>query len=116
MALIMVELNDDPDTKAMFFQTLFDKLHLSLSTIKSDKFQVAESNSEFIKILLEFDGASEIFVNSPQFFLPNMNGSQLQKETYLGRYLSYTSICAETRSWRQSDLNYTFHKMRPEQH
>jgi len=27
--------------------------------------------------MLEFDGASEIFVNSPQFYLPNMNGSQL---------------------------------------
>jgi hypothetical protein len=50
--------------------------------------------------MLEFDGACEVFVNSPQFYLPNMNGSQLQKGTYLGRYLSYTSICAETRSWR----------------
>lgn len=116
MALIISELNDDPETKAMFFQTIFDKLHLNLSTIKSEKFQTAESNSEFIKILLEFDGAAEIFVNSPQFFLPNMNGSQLQKETYLGRYLSYTSLCNETRSWRESDLKYQFHKMRPEQH
>ena len=77
MALIIQELNDDPEIKATFFQTLFDKMHLNLSTIKQDKFQTAESNSEFIKIMLEFDGASEIFVNSPQFYLPNMNGSQL---------------------------------------
>ena len=38
MALIVAELNDDPDTKTMFYQTLFDKMHLNLSSIKSEKF------------------------------------------------------------------------------
>lgn len=65
MSLIMQELNDDPDTKSIFFQSLFDKMHLNLSSIKQEKYLTAESNSEFTKILLEFEGASEIFVNSP---------------------------------------------------
>lgn len=34
MQHIINELNDDPGTKTMFFQTLFDKMHLNLSSIK----------------------------------------------------------------------------------
>lgn len=65
MLSILEELNDDAEAKNLFFQTLFDKMHLQLVNIKQSSFHIAESNSEFIKILLDFDGASEIFVNSP---------------------------------------------------
>jgi hypothetical protein len=53
-----LELNDDPDLKLEFFQTLFDKMHLELKNIKSETFLEAEKNLEIIKALLDFDGAA----------------------------------------------------------
>ena len=88
-------------------------MHLQLVNIKQQTFHIAESNSEFVKILLEFDGASEVFVNSPQFLAaPSETGATIQKSTYLGRFLSFSAMPMETNSWRQSDLNMQFHKMR----
>ena len=43
-------------------------MHLRLTNIKIDTFALAESNLDMIKVLLEFDGAAEIFVNSPNFY------------------------------------------------
>lgn len=76
----------------------------------------AESNLEFIKSLLEFDGAAEAFVKSPQFLRKNMNGSQISKGTYIGRYLCFSAIVSETRTWRQNEMNVQFHRMKPEHH
>ena len=45
-----------------------------------------------------------------------MNGKQLQKSSYFGRYLSFSALVNETKSWKQSDMNVQLHKMRPEQH
>jgi len=45
-----------------------------------------------------------------------MNGKQLQKASYFGRYLSFSALVNETRTWRQSDMNFSLHKMRAEQH
>ena len=59
MNFIITELNDDHDTRTLFFSTIFDKMHLSLNSIKIDKFSTAELNTEFIKLLLEYDGACE---------------------------------------------------------
>jgi len=45
-----------------------------------------------------------------------MNGKQLQKASYFGRYLSFSALVNETISWKKSDMNVQLHKMRPEQH
>lgn len=50
-------------------------MHLQLSNIRWETFVTAESNLEFIKSLLEFEGAAEAFVKSPQFLRKNLNGS-----------------------------------------
>tara|TARA_B110000285_G_C14997615_1_gene549662 strand:+ start:847 stop:1065 length:219 start_codon:yes stop_codon:yes gene_type:complete len=72
-----------------------------LTNIKQQTFQIAESNTEFIKILLDYDGASEVFVNSPQFLAaPSETGATIQKSTYLGRFLSFSALTTETQSWR----------------
>jgi len=57
-----------------------------------------------------------MFVKSMHFLNPTMNGSHLQKGSYFGKYLSFSCLMSETRTWRQSDLNVQFHKVRPEQH
>ena len=74
MASIFLELNDDPDTRHMFFSTLFDKMHLQLSNIKIETFHQAEKNLEILRSTLDFDGAALIFVNSSNFFNNTMNG------------------------------------------
>jgi hypothetical protein len=51
----------------MFFQTLFDKMHLSLTSIHIEKMRLAESHLECIKQLLEFKEGQEAFVKSPNF-------------------------------------------------
>lgn len=65
MQSVLTELNDDPEAKVLFFQTIFDKMHLQLTDIKQQSFSIAESNTEYTKILLEFEGAAEVYVNSP---------------------------------------------------
>jgi hypothetical protein len=55
-------------------------MHLELSSIKADKFPIAESNLGILRALLDFDeGAAEVFVNSPDFYTTGMNGLQLQR-------------------------------------
>lgn len=73
-------------------------------------------NLEMIRALLEFEGAGEAFVNSGNFYTPNINGNQLQKGTYLGKYLSFSALTTETRSWRETELNIQFHRTQQEQH
>ena len=42
-------------------------MHISLSSIKIEKFRQAEGHLETIKSLLEFKEGQEAFVNSPNF-------------------------------------------------
>lgn len=70
----MQEISEDKEVQQEFFNSLFEKMHLELKTIKSDNFNKAESNLEYLKTLLEFEGAGETFVKSSHFFNPTMNG------------------------------------------
>lgn len=45
-----------------------------------------------------------------------MNGKQLQKASYFGRYLSFSALVNETDSWKKSDMNHQLHKMRQDAH
>lgn len=74
MTSIQNELKEDPDTMDLFYQVLFDQMHLQLPNIRQETFNLADTNLELIKSLLEFDGACEAFVNSPQFLRNNLNG------------------------------------------
>ena len=58
MNFVFQEINEDPDVKHEFFQTLFEKMHLELKNIKSETFNRAEQNLELIKTLLDFEGAA----------------------------------------------------------
>ena len=49
-------------------------MHLRLTNIKPECFGFAESNLDMIKVLLEFEGASEIFINSKNFYKSGING------------------------------------------
>lgn len=84
----------------LFYTSIFDQMHLSLSNIKQETFYLADTNVELIKHLLEFEGAAEAFVSSPQFLQKNLNGQQIAKGTYLGRYLCFSAIVKETKTWR----------------
>jgi hypothetical protein len=42
-----------------------------------ESFKNAESNVDIIKVLLEFDGACDIFVNSKNFYRSGYNGYQI---------------------------------------
>jgi hypothetical protein len=42
MGFVFQEINEDPEVKQEFFQTLFDKMHLELKNIKSETFNRAE--------------------------------------------------------------------------
>jgi hypothetical protein len=116
MTSVQGELKEDPDTMELFYQILFDQMHLQLANIRQETFGLADTNLELIKSLLEFDGAAEAFVSSPQFLGKNLNGQQIAKATYIGRYLCFSAIVSETKTWRQSEMNVTFHKMKPEHH
>lgn len=76
-------------------------MHLSLNSIKVEKFRQAESHLEVLKNLLEYKEAQEVFVNSPNFLAPGLNGKQIQMETYLGRYLSFSCLANETKSFKE---------------
>lgn len=93
---VVVELSDDQEAKETLFQAIFEKLHLDLCDIKSRTFSIAERNLETLKTVLDFEGAPEVFVNSQHFFNPALNGSQFQKATYFGRYLSFSALTFET--------------------
>ena len=47
-------ISDDPDQYTPLLSTLFSKLHLSLSSIRIEKFREAEQHLEFLKVLLDF--------------------------------------------------------------
>ena len=110
MQSIFTELNEDHETRTDFFKTIFEKMHLDHFNIKSETFYQAEKNIELLKNILDFDGAASVFVNSSHFYNSTMNGQQIQKHSYLGRYFSFSAIVTETNSWRQSDMNSQFHK------
>jgi len=71
-------------------------MHLRLTNIKAESFGTAESNVDMIKVLLEFDGAPEIFVNSSNFYRSGMTGYEMQIATYFGRYLTFSALPTET--------------------
>ena len=100
MTSIQNELKEDPGTMDLFYQVLFDQMHLQLPNIRQETFNLADTNLELIKSFLDFDGAAEAFVFSPQFLRNNLNGQQIAKGTYIGRYLCFSAIVAETQSWR----------------
>ena len=89
---VFEELNTDEDNRTLFYRTIFESMHMDLSNIKAETFPKAEQNLEMLKTLLDQQGASEIFVNSSFFYSPTMNGMQIQKHSYLGRYLSFSSL------------------------
>jgi hypothetical protein len=91
LSLIKV-VQDDSEQARLLFSTLFDKMHLSLNSIKIEKFRQAEAHLETLKTLLDHKEAQEVFVSSPTFLSPHLSGKQLQMETYLGRYLSYSCL------------------------
>jgi hypothetical protein len=116
MNYVIQEINEDEDVKNLFFSTLFEKMHLELKSIKQSLFNRAEQNLELLKTILDFDGAPQIFVNSNNFYNNTMTGKQIQKASYFGRYLSFSSLCSETDSWKKSDMNHQLHKMKPDAH
>ena len=75
-------------------------MHLSLNSIKIEKFRLAEAHLETLKTLLDYKEAQTVFVSSPNFFSPHLNGRQLQHETYLGRYLSFSCLAQETKGFK----------------
>eukprot|EP00347_Sterkiella_histriomuscorum_P007831 403347399 len=74
---VMRESGDDYQIK-LFFDTLFQKMHLNLNSIKIEKFRVAESQLEMIKLLFTYKEAQEAFVNNPLFFRQGHNGKTIQ--------------------------------------
>ena len=76
-------------------------MHLSLSSIKIEKFRLAESHLETLKILLEFKEGQEAFVKATNFLTEGMSGKQIQMETYIGRYLSYSCLAQETKGFKE---------------
>jgi hypothetical protein len=42
MASIMLELGDDQESRDEFFETIFNKMHLALPSIKQENFNQAE--------------------------------------------------------------------------
>lgn len=50
----LVKVAYESDSSQFLFQTLFDKMHLTLNSIKVEKFRVAESNLESLKMLLDY--------------------------------------------------------------
>jgi hypothetical protein len=43
-----------------------------------------------------------------------MNGQQVQRCTYLGRYLSFSALLRETTSWKETHFNVQLRKMNEE--
>ena len=75
MQAIFIELNDDPEAREQFYETLYNKMHLALPSIKQENFNQAEQNLDFIRALFEFEGSQESFVNSMHFLNGTMNGN-----------------------------------------
>ena len=64
MKSIQIELQTEKETRELFFQIIFDKMHLRLDNIKAETFAHAEQNIQFLLSLLDYEGAAEAFVNS----------------------------------------------------
>ena len=64
---------------------------------------------------MDYEGASDAFVNSPYFYDKSHNGAQIAKHTFLGRYLCFSALLTETQSWKKSELTQTYHRMKPDQ-
>lgn len=74
MDSVFKDLNDDLDTRHLFFKTIFEKMHLTIPNIKAETYQQAEKNLEILKSLLDYEGAGEVFINSSNFYNSTMNG------------------------------------------
>ena len=102
---LVAEFAKDEDQVRLFFEGMFNKMHLNLSNIRLEKFRNAVNQIEDLKTLLEFKEAQIVFTQS-QFFLPDnlqhFSGKQIQHETYLGRYLSFSCLSSETRSFKDA--------------
>lgn len=75
MTSVQGELREDGDTMELFYQVLFDQMHLQLTNIRTETFVLADASLELIKSLLDYEGAAEAFVKSPQFLRKGLNGS-----------------------------------------
>ena len=89
-------------------------MHLQLQDIKAETFGHAEQNVTYIQALLEFEGAADAFVFSPLFYRNGLNGAEIAKHTFLGRFLCFSALLHETKTWRQVELNQQFHRMKPD--
>ena len=70
-------VKEDADQSALLFSTLFDKMHLSLNSIKIEKFRIAEAHLETLKTLLDYKEGQDVFVGSSNFLAPGLNGKQI---------------------------------------
>jgi hypothetical protein len=57
MSQLISVVSEDQEQASLLFMTLFDKMHLSLNSIKIEKFRQAESHLELLKILLDYKEA-----------------------------------------------------------
>lgn len=77
MSQLISVVKEDPDQAILLFTTLFDKMHLSLNSIKIEKFRQAESHIELLKTLLDYKDGQEAFIRSPNFLSQGMSGKQI---------------------------------------
>ena len=75
MDLVYDHLAKDQQMKHHFFDTIFLKMHFSLQTIEEKNFKDVEFNIQVIEQLLNYEGASHAFVDSPYFCLENTDDS-----------------------------------------
>lgn len=73
---VLRETDDNEYVKSVF-ETLFIKMHLSLNSIKIEKFRQAEGQLETIKLLFEYKEAQEAFVSSAVFLREGLTGKQI---------------------------------------
>ena len=67
-------VKEDADQSTLLFSTLFDKMHLSLNSIKIEKFRTAEAHLETLKTLLDYKEGQDVFVGSTNFLAPGLTG------------------------------------------
>ena len=57
MRKLIEVVRDDEEQSQLLFSAIFNKMHLNLNSIKVEKFRVAESQLEMLKLLFEFKEA-----------------------------------------------------------
>ena len=57
MRKLIEVVRDDEEQSQLLFSAIFSKMHLNLNFIKVEKFRVAESQLEMLKLLFEFKEA-----------------------------------------------------------